>query len=238
MRAAPVLACLAALAGPAGAQGLFDAQGLAEARFAEPTTRYAHGVFGETEEWGALEMTTMAGARHRLSLPEARVFEDTAPRLADVDGDGAREAVVVEADAALGARLAVYGPGGLVAATPFIGTAHRWLAPLPPADLDGDGRVELAYVDRPHLARVLRVWRFEAGELVQVAALEGLTNHRFGDPEISGGLRDCGDGPEWVLADAGWRRIMAVRLEDDRLAARDIGALGEAGFAPALDCAG
>ncbi|MGX9847860.1 FG-GAP repeat domain-containing protein [Limimaricola litoreus] len=231
MRRSAALAGLLALAGPAGAQGL------AEARFSEPTTRYAHGVFGDTEEWGALEMTTEAGARHRIRLPKARVFEDTAPRLADVDGDGGREAVVVETDAALGARLAVYGSDGLLAATPFIGTPHRWLAPLPPADLDGDGRVELAYVDRPHLARVLRVWRLEAGELVQLDALEGLTNHRFGAPEIAGGLRDCGDGPEWVLADAGWRRIMAVRLEGDRLDARDIGGLGEAGFGPALGCA-
>ncbi|MGR3465486.1 FG-GAP repeat domain-containing protein [Limimaricola sp.] len=228
MRAALILA---ALAGPAAAQGL------AEARFAEPTTRYAHGVFGDTEEWGALVMVTEAGETLRVRLPETRVFEDTAPRLADVDGDGAREAVVVETDADQGARLSVYGPGGLVAATPFIGTAQRWLAPLPPADLDGDGRVELGYVDRPHLARVLRVWRMQDGALTQLDALEGLTNHRFGAPDIAGGLRDCGDGPEWVLADSGWRRIMAVRLADDRLAARDIGALEAEGFGPSLGCA-
>ncbi|MCZ4260413.1 VCBS repeat-containing protein [Limimaricola sp. G21655-S1] len=222
------------LAGPAMAQG----QGLSEARFTEPTTRYAHGVFGETEEWGALEMVTETGETRLIRLPDSRVFEDTAPRLADVDGDGAMEAVVVETDAAQGARLSVYGPDGLIAATPYIGTSHRWLAPLPPAELDGDGHIELAYVDRPHLARVLRVWRLRDGVLEQVAALEGLTNHRFGAPDISGGVRDCGEGPELVLADASWRRIMAVRLVEGTLSARDIGPLEEAGFALALDCAG
>ena len=231
MRRAPAFALCAALAAPAAAQGL------AEARFAEPTGRYAHGVFGETEEWGALEMRTETGEARLIRLPQARVFEDTAPRLADVDGDGAREAVVVETDAGQGARLAIYGPEGLVAATPFIGRSHRWLAPLPPADLDGDGRLELAYVDRPHLARVLRVWRLQNGALVEIAALEGLTNHRFGDPDISGGIRDCGDGAEMLLADPDWRRIMAARLVGNRLVARDIGPLGPEGFAPALDCA-
>ncbi|MBB3712102.1 hypothetical protein FHS00_001679 [Limimaricola variabilis] len=221
----------AALAGPAAAQGL------AEARFAEPTTRYAHGVFGETEEWGALEMVTPDGATRVVRLPEHRVFEDLAPRLADVDGDGGLDAVVVETDTAQGARLSVYGPEGLIAATPFIGTPHRWLAPMPPADLDGDGRVELAYVDRPHLARVLRVWRMQDGVLKQVAALEGLTNHRFGVPRIEGGIRDCGEGTELVLADAGWQRAMAVRLIDGALTAREIGPLEPEGFGPALDCA-
>ncbi|SDE43921.1 FG-GAP repeat domain-containing protein [Limimaricola pyoseonensis] len=229
MRAAGLALALACAAGPGRAEGVV------EARFTEPTTRYAHGVFGETEEWGALEMLDGAGVRHVVRLPETRVFEDFAPRLADVDGDGALEAVVVETDAAQGARLSVYGTDGLRAATPFIGTPQRWLAPLPPADLDGDGRVELAYVDRPHLAKVLRVWRMEGGDLVQLAELPGLTNHRFGAPRIEGGVRDCGEGPEMVLADADWQRVMAVRLQGDTLSARDIGPY-ERGFEAALGC--
>jgi hypothetical protein len=46
-----------------------------------------------------------------------------------------------------------------LASTPWIGQRFRWLAPVAAADLDGDGAMELAYVDRPHLARTLRVWR-------------------------------------------------------------------------------
>ena len=77
----------------------------------------------------------------------------------------------------------------LVAATPNIGQRNRWLAPVAAADLDGDGATEIAYVDRPHLARRLRIWRFEGGSLTEIAALPGLTNHRIGEAFITGGLR-------------------------------------------------
>lgn len=207
---------------------------IVSASFAEPTQRYQHGVFGETEEWGALAFGLSDGQRIILRLPETRVFEDIAPRLADVDGDGAPEMVVVETDLSLGARLAIYDEAGLVAATPFIGQTHRWLAPIGVADLDGDGLVELAYIDRPHLARQLRVWRFQDGTLVEVAQAEGLTNHRLGDPAIGGGLRDCGAGPEMITADARWSRLVASRLVGGRIESRFVAEGVD--FAAALDC--
>lgn len=216
-----------------------SASDITEARFAAPTDRYPHAVLGDGLEWGALELLG-PGTRIRLTLPENRVFEDLAPRLADVDGDGDREAIVVESHANLGARLAIYDMRGVVAATPFIGRRFRWLAPVAWEDLDGDGRVELAYVDRPHLARILRVWRLEDGALRQVVSLDGLTNHRIGEDFISGGVRDCGDGPEMVLAEAGWQGLFAVRLQGDRLRTRPIPGLPATpdGFAAALRCAG
>jgi hypothetical protein len=182
-------------------------------------------VLGDDFEWGALRLTLEGGSVVVLRLPEDRVFEDTVPRVVDVTGDGLAEAVVVESDAALGARLAVYdGRGGLLAATLFIGTRFRWLAPVGIADMDGDGRVEIAYVDRPHLARVLRVWRIEAGRLVEVASAQGLTNHRIGEPDIGGGLRTCGGIVEMITASADWSRVIATRLtEDGRLTSRDMG---------------
>jgi len=170
------------------------------------------------------------------------VFEDVAPRVVDADGDGVPDIVVVEADLSAGAQLAVYGlrRGALakVAATPHIGTRFRWLAPVAVADLDGDGVVDLAYVDRPHLAKTLRVWSWAAGGLTEVASLGGVTNHRIGEPFISGGLRDCGAGPEMVLASADWRALMAVRLTGGALVADRIGPLdGPADFDAALACA-
>lgn len=207
---------------------------IVSATYAEPTQRYQHGVFGETEEWGAFAFELSDGQRMILRLPETRVFEDIAPRLVDVDGDGAPEMVVVETDLSLGARLAIYDEMGFVAATPFIGQTRRWLAPIGAADLDGDGLVELAYIDRPHLARLLRVWRFEGGALVEVAQAEGLTNHRLGDPAISGGLRDCGEGPEMITSDARWSRLVASRLIGDRIESRSIAEGVD--FAAALDC--
>ena len=147
------------------------------------------------------------------------MFEDIAPRLWDVTGDGRPEVVVVQSHAATGARLVVIGiqrddgrPGPL-AATPHIGRANRWLAPVGAADLDGDGRIEIAYVDRPHLARLLRIWRFEDGALRHVTDVPGLSNHKIGWDFIVGGIRDCGDGPEVITADAGWQHVVATRID-------------------------
>lgn len=227
--AAAAMLC-SAIAGGAAAE-------ITGARYDDPTTRYPHAILGDGIEHGTLVLERDGAAPLRLTLPESRVFEDTAPRVADVDGDGAPEVVVVESDQSKGARLAIYDETGLRYATPFIGTRFRWLAPAGIADLDGDGQVELAYVDRPHLAKTLRVWRVENGALRPVADLGGLTNHRIGERDIAGGVRDCGSGPELVLADANWRRLQAVRLEDGRLHARDIGPHRDrSSFAAAMGC--
>lgn len=230
LRAAALLAFSAGFA--AAAQGQ-----ITSARYSEPTKRYDHAILGDAVEYGALSLLMSDGTRRRIVLPETRVFEDIAPRLVDLDGDGAPEAIVVETDLTLGARLAVYGAEGLIAATPFIGRTHRWLAPIGATDLDGDGLSEIAYIDRPHLARLLRVWRFRAGRLEPVAETGGLTNHRIGDGQISGGIRDCGTGPEIVTANADWSRLMATRLADGNLVSRDIGPLQNPGsFTTALAC--
>lgn len=238
-RRALLAACLWLTGAAAAVQAGPEAVGVDAAHYLEPTTRYPHGALGDAQEYGALSLQVSDGREVLIRLPEARVFEDVAPRLADVDGDGLAEAIVVESAAAQGARLAIYGPGGLIAATPYIGQRFRWLAPLGVADLDGDGRVELAYVDRPHLARTLRVWRLEAGRLVQVAHLAGVTNHRFGWPHIPGGIRLCDGQAEMILADAQWRRVVAVRLTGGRLVRRDLGRYdGDGALDRALECRG
>jgi hypothetical protein len=219
VRRVPLLAGLALLlaAGAAAAD-------ITAARYDAPTTRYAHGVLGDAVEWRALVLTLSEGGTRRLTLPESRVFEDTAPRLADVDGDGMAEVVVVESSVTRGARLAVYDEAGLVAATPHIGRPNRWLAPVGAADLDGDGHVELAYVDRPHLARVLRIWRFRDGALHPVADAPGVTNHRIGWDVIPGGVRDCASGPELIVASADWSHVLAATLRAGRVETRRIAA--------------
>lgn len=231
-RLAIILAALLGAGAPAAAQQIMSAA------YSEPTDRYGHGVLGDAIEWGALELTLTDGKRLVLRLPETRVFEDTEPRLADLDGDGAPEVIVVETDMSQGASLAIYGPAGKITATPYIGQSHRWLAPLGAADLDADGHVELAYIDRPHLAKTLRIWRYRDGQLVPVADQAGLTNHRIGERDIAGGIRDCGQGPEIITADAGWSRLIASRLDaGGRVTARDIGPhKGRASFSTALAC--
>lgn len=207
-RGAKALALALAVLLPGSAAGT---EVIRAAQYAEPTTRYAHGVLGDAVEHGALRIDLADGARRLFRLPETLVFEDTAPRLADLDGDGAPEVIVVESHAARGARLAVWGSDGRITATPAIGRAFRWLAPLGAADLDGDGRMELAYVDRPHLAKTLRIWRYDAGQLTEIASTPGVTNHRIGWDRIPGGIRDC-DGAEMILANADWTQVLALRL--------------------------
>lgn len=106
------------------------------------------------------------------------------------------------------------------------------MAPAAIGDLDGDGRVELAYVDRPHLRRELVFVRLEAGQMVEIARLPGLTNHRIGEDFITSGLRDCGTGPEVVLANADWTRLVAATPRGQR----DLGPFSAAAFRAALAC--
>jgi hypothetical protein len=239
MRPAVAAAWLAAalIAGglPAAAQTTPSA--IAEARLVGPTDRYDHAVLGDALEWAALELRLADGSRRVFSLPRSAVFEDVAARLADLDGDGQPEVVVVETDLARGASLAVYGPQGKIAATPHIGRRHRWLAPAGIGDLDGDGRVEIAYVDRPHLARELVMVRLQGGRLVEIARAPGFTNHAIGDAEIAGGLRRCGGSDALVLADAAVTRAMLVRLGPGGVGARPLGPIaGLADLAPHLAC--
>ncbi|WP_300583127.1 VCBS repeat-containing protein [Marivita sp.] len=235
MRLAGVVALVMGLASHAMAQEIVSA------RYDGPTTRYPHGVLGDEIEYDTLVVRLRDGREISARWAQDIVFEDLSPRVVDVDGDGAPEVVVVESHETQGARLAIWGirEGALaqIAATPHIGTRFRWLAPVAVADLDGDGRVELAYVDRPHLAKVLRVWRYRAdGDLTQVASAEGLTNHRIGWDFIAGGLRNCGQGPEMVLADAGWANVVAVRLADGALTQQVLGAYSPEALERALGC--
>lgn len=202
------------------------------AHYSEPTTRYAHGVLGDDIEYGSLVITVDNSALPKdlyagqidhvikpfskqsvitIRLPEDRVFEDLKPRLVDIDQNGTTEVIVVESQQDTGAQLAIYNArGAKIAATPHIGTRNRWLAPIGAADLDGDGHIEVAYIDRPHLAKTLRIWRYKNRELTEIATIPGLTNHKIGEDFISGGIRKCGTRLALVLASADWSRIVGV----------------------------
>jgi len=220
---------------------------ITDARYEDPTTRYGHGILGEGGEFGTLRMTvdqcldcdTAQIRDFVIRLPQNRVFEDVAPRLINLFAGISPSVMVVESDLEFGARLAVYDESGLVTATPFIGLRNRWLAPLGAVDLDGDGSVEIAYVEKPHLTKVIRVWRFDEAtrELSLAGELPGFTNHRIGEEDIAGGIRDCGQGPEMIVADANWQDIYAVTFSADTLTPRKLGPhKGRRSFARAMDC--
>ncbi|MEE9428376.1 MAG: VCBS repeat-containing protein, partial [Paracoccaceae bacterium] len=218
---------------------------ITKAAYEDPTTRYDHGILGDAIEWGTLRLTvdmcqgceTSQIRDFTIRLPESRVFEDFSPRLVPLDDEAGPAAMVVETDLKLGARLALYDESGLIAATPFIGRTHRWLAPIGAADLDGDGSIEYAYVDRPHLAKTIRIWRLENGALVNVTDLPGFTNHRIGEDNIAGGIRNCGQGPEMIVVDANWQSIIAVSHTGAGYSAQILGPhKNRRSFARALEC--
>lgn len=242
MRRAALLAGLLA-AGCATADGASPQ--IVAARYEVDLDTYPHRIMGEIREKAVLVAVDGTGREYRVDLRDTgdNVFEDIAPRVVDADGDGTADVVVVESSLTEGAQLAAYSlrRGSLVktVATPHIGTRFRWLAPVAVADLDGNGVTDIAYVDRPHLARTLRVWSYAAGGLTEIAALPGVTNHRIGDEVIWGGLRDCGSGPEMVMADADFTRVVLVRLSDGTLTRTDTDIPATAaGFDRALACAG
>ena len=212
----------------------------------DATRAYPHGVLGDRIEAGAIGLIVTGddkGACVDIHAPKDTVFEDLAPRLFDVTGDGKAEVIAINSHSQFGARVVVYAlednntRAKLIAATPYIGTRFRWLAIAGIGDLDGDGAVEIAYIDRPHLAKTLRVWRYRTGGLVQIANQTGLTNHRIGENYITGGLRDCGVGAELILVDAQWQRIIATQFQDNKLISREIGPYqGRDGVDRALRC--
>jgi len=216
--------------------------GIATAWYDGGTGRYRHGVLGDAIEPSILRVTSKAGCTFSIELGRPHVFEDIQTRLADIDQQPGDEVITIRSHQNYGAQVAVYQltDSGLelLAETPYIGTSNRWLAPVGIADFNNDGDTDIAFVDRPHLAKTLRVWTYRDGELQQIASRSGYSNHRIGEDFISGGIKTCEGKTIMITADAGWRRVLASTLEnDDLIATQDIGPFeGTESFEKALQC--
>ena len=98
------------------------------------------------------------------------------------------------------------------AATDFIGKRFRWLAPIGAADFDGDGAIEFAYVEKPHLDKILRVVRREGDQLREVLSVPGVTNHAIGQEDVQSRIEICGGRPTILALDASGRLVLSIRL--------------------------
>ena len=201
---------------------------IASAWYDGATDRYRHGVLGDAIEPSILSVTDSKGCTVTTELSEEHVFEDLAPRLANLDGKPGDEVITIRSHQSYGAQVAVYqlidNKLEVLASTSYIGTANRWLAPVGIADFNNDGNMDIAFVDRPHLAKVLRVWSYRDRELVQVASKSGYSNHKIGEDFISGGIKNCGGTVSMITADGRWRRIVETRLINNELVSEDLGA--------------
>ena len=214
------------------------------ARYADPTAVYAHGALAGGE-YARMDVDLSDGTRRSISFKKA-IFEDTEPRLVDLNGDGSDEIVAVVSGYATGAWVQVFAlddKGRLAPAKSSapIGQRHRWLSIAGIVDMDGDGVKDVVYVDRPHLAKELVVMPLKMGRegmLVPRLRASGLTNHHLGAPQIEGGVRVCADqDPVVVTANADWTQIMETRLEGGALVSTPVGPYhGPDSFTPFLAC--
>lgn len=207
------------LACATGAQRLPDTEvtrvGEFTAYLIDPTTRYDHGVLGDAIEAGGF-VVERNGRRLTYRLPKDAVFEDRRVRLADLDGDGVPEAILVKSYVRRGAAIAVFTlRNGIepLAESPAIGNGHRWLNLVGVGNFTGTGEMTIAAVLTPHLDGSMRLYRLESGSLVEIARIDGFTNHILGSRNLDlARLHDVDrDGtPDVVLPSLDRRELAAV----------------------------
>ena len=185
--------------------------------YRKPTERYGHAVLGDAIEAGGLALRLEGGFRENLDLTTEAVFEDRAPRIVDIDGDGVDEILAVKSYTRAGAALAVIETSDrglrMAAESEPIGLPFRWLNPVGVGDFDGDGRREIAAVITPHIGGILRLYDWRDERLEPETEAPGFSNHAIGSPEqgLSMAADMDGDGiPDLLVPDAARRNLRIV----------------------------
>jgi hypothetical protein len=208
-----------------GSQAVRGSRDIAWAWLGTPTLRYPHKALGSATHAATLHVL-MAGAKGELkelvyTLPFNKVFEDLTVRLADLDGDGRDEIIVVESDAVRGSATVVLGVrSGLqakslveLARSPYAGSTFLWLNPVGTADFDGDGKLDVASVITPHIGGTLTLYHYNPPKLEAFARAMDISNHRMGDPEqdVAVIVELPGTRPTIVVPDMSFKALHALR---------------------------
>jgi len=150
------------------------------AQYADPTTKYAHGVMGDKIEAEKL-VVVFDQEFYELQLGENHVYEDLRPRLYDVDNDGELEIITIRSSLSKGAGILIYKiideEIREYARVSEIGTPNRWLNVVAISDVDKDGIVELIWIETPHIGGILKVAKMKAGVLEVMSEEAGYSNH-------------------------------------------------------------
>lgn len=209
-----------------------QAAGALSVSLADPVQDYPHDALGSRTHAGTVTITErrpvqpgpdpkpVPTSTSRVTAGPDAVFEDRAPRLADLDGDGVPEIVTVKSYRDRGAALVVITKresNWVVAAeTPPIGEPQLWLNPAAIADFAGVGRPQIALVRTPHRNGVLEIWAYEGGSLVRRAEKPGYSNHAFGQSaQDLAAVVDLGNGPQIAIPTLDRRSLAVLSLKGE-----------------------
>lgn len=199
-----------------------SAETITNARYSNPVDRYGHFAPGQPHEYSDLVVTTNTGRRLVLQLPEEEVFEDVNPRLLMLARGEPEEILSIVSNRNSGSRLVMIGLNRdqlkINAQSRPIGMPMRWLNPVGVADLDGDGRTEIAAVITPHIGGTLKVYRRTGINLVEITALTGFSNHIYGSPELGlSTLVSIAGQMRLLVPDVTRRYLRIIAFADDSL---------------------
>jgi len=205
-----------------------DPGNIRQAWLTRPTRRYAHAILGDPIEAGGLAVILADKSQLEVLVDETSVFEDRMARLVDLDGNGKKEIVVIRSYLDLGAAIAIYAIKGQeiieLAQSEPIGQTNRWLNPAAAADFDGDGNVELAWVETPHIGGTLKVARLVGTgpkrQLKIIDQLYGFSNHKIGARELMLSVTFDWDGDginDIILPDASRKTLTIVSMASGKL---------------------
>ncbi len=189
---------------------------------AGPSERYPHGIAGDRLEATDIllaDTTEYPKILQSIPIPREAVVEGISPIWADLDGDGQREIIVTQSDAAQGVQVVVYSESGdLLAKGPAVGRGNRWRHQISVAPFGPNGDVELAEVLTPHIGGIAGFYRMEGNSLELAAQQGGVTTHAIGFRNLDMGLAADLDGDgqsELVIFNQSFDTLTALRRTED-----------------------